>query len=315
MSTAPLHDVPEHVLAAVTRSPVKAALYGVDNYFREGCWTFADQLDDVLRTTLCVLKPEAAAGRRYRVALQALRDSGFRPVDVLRFRHNRLTIRETWRYQFNFAARERIAAMDLVLPTHDSVLLVVQDEQWGPGRVPASVRLTDLKGPSAPELRRPEHLRRRLGAVNGLFNFMHTSDEPIDVMRELSLLTEWERREQVKARIRAGHDALAEAEAAFTELEAATPEHDLDLERSWQRLTESPAPAGELARVRAKGGEVALADVMAAARSSLADPADHWDLLSVITHTIEFNTPGIGRIFPNVMLSAWQADAAGGERR
>ncbi|MFC1417849.1 hypothetical protein [Streptacidiphilus cavernicola] len=312
MSTAPLHDIPPHVLPAVTRSPAKAALYGVDNYFREGCWTFAEQLDDVLGVTLCVLKPEAAAGRRYQVALRALRDNGFHPVDVLRFRHDRLTIRETWRYQFNFAAHERMDAMDLVLPTIDSVLLVVRDEQWAPGRTPASVRLTDLKGPSAPELRRPEHLRQRLGAVNGLFNFMHTSDEPIDVIRELSVLTGSERREAVRERIRAGHDALAEAEAAFAELEAGTPEHDLDLERSWERLTGSTAPVGELARIRAKGGEVPLADVMAAARSPFAEPADHWDLLSVITHTIEFNTPGIGRIFPNVMFSAWQEDPDGG---
>lgn len=312
MSTTLLHDIPAPTLAAVTRSPAKAALYGVDNYFREGCWTFAERLDDVLGVTLCVLKPEAAAGRRYRVAYQALTDNGFHPVDVLRFRHDRLTIRETWRYQFNFAARERIDAMDLVLPTIDSVLLVVRDSQWRPGRVPASVRLTALKGPSAPEQRRPEHLRRRLGAVNGLFNFMHTSDEPIDVIRELSILTGPRRRALVRDRIRAGYDAAPEAESAFDELEAGTPAHDLDLEKSWERLTGSTAPAGELARIRAKGVEVALADVFAAARSAFADPADHWDLLSVITHTIEFNTPGIQRIFPNVMLSAWQEGEGSG---
>ncbi|MEU9047974.1 MULTISPECIES: hypothetical protein [unclassified Kitasatospora] len=311
MTTAPLHDIPRHVLEAVTRSPAKAALYGVDNYFREGCWTFGEQLEDVLGVTLCVLKPEAAAGRRYRVAFQALADNGFHPVDVLRFRHDRLTIRETWRYQFNFAARERIDAMDLVLPTIDSVLLVVKDSQWRPARVPASVRLTALKGPSAPELRRPEHLRRRLGAVNGLFNFMHTSDEPIDVIRELSILAGPRRRDVVRDRIRAGYDARAEAEAAFDDLEAQTPAHDLELEKSWERLTESTAPAGELARIRAKGGEIALADVLAATRSAFADPADHWDLLSVITHTIEFNTPGIQRIFPNVMLDSWQGSEGG----
>ncbi|MFI2642825.1 hypothetical protein [Streptomyces sp. NPDC018610] len=303
------HDIPYGLLAAVTRSSVKAHLFGTDTYTREAAWTFGDHPAALLRTALCVLKPDAAVGRRYGAALQALRDNGFRPVDALRFRHNRLTIRETWRFQLNFADRERIATMELYLRSLDCVLLVLHDEHHRPGGVPGSVRLASLKGPATAELRRPEHLRERLGALNGLFNFVHTTDEPIDVMRDLGLLLETERRELVRDRVLSGHDASDEVTRLRQEVEESVAPHDLDPERSWRRLAESGSPAGALARVRARGSDVTAAELLGAAHHPDADPGDLWDLLSVLTATVRFNTPGIERIFPNVLLSAWQDQA------
>ncbi|MCQ1575869.1 nucleoside-diphosphate kinase [Streptomyces parvus] len=300
-----LHDIPPALVRAVTRSAAKERLYAVDNYFRESSWLFEDDLDDVLRTTLCVLKPEAAAGRRYRQALDALRDNGFRPVDVVRFRHSRLTVRETWRFQLNFASRERIDAMDLVLGTCDSVMLVLRDERWTPDTVPASVRLTALKGPSDPAQRLPGHLRSRLGAVNGLFNFTHTSDEPIDVMREIAIVCDEKRRQLLRTRVRTASDAVPEAVGAFDSLEAEVPAHDLDLENSLRRLAASPGPAGELVR-DAAGRPIPVHLIAAAIRAGADGPGTHWDLLSLLTNTLRFNEPGIGRIFPNVLLSSWQ---------
>ncbi|MER6386547.1 hypothetical protein [Streptomyces sp. NPDC001250] len=303
------HDIPPSLLAAVTRSPVKAHLFGMDTYTREAAWTFGDHTADLLRTALCVLKPDAAAGRRYGAALQALRDNGFSPVDALRFRHNRLTIRETWRFQLNFADRERIATMELYLRSLDCVLLVLRDERHRPGAVPASVRLASLKGPATIELRKPEHLRERLGSLNGLFNFVHTTDEPIDVMRDLGLLLEPQRRELVRDRIVCGHDASDEVTRIREDVEGSVAPHDLDPDHSWRRLQESGSPAGALARLRARGATVTAAELLRAAHHPDADPDDLWDLLSVLTATVRFNTPGIERIYPNVLLSAWQERA------
>ncbi|MCX4692834.1 nucleoside-diphosphate kinase [Streptomyces sp. NBC_01408] len=302
------HDIPPQLLAAVTRSPVKARLFGADTYLREAAWTFGEHLDALQGITLCVLKPEAAVGRRYGTALEALQEHGFRPVDVLRLRHSRLTIRETWRFQLNFADRERIATMDLCLQSLDSVLLVLQDERHRPGDVPASVRLAALKGPATAELRRPEHLRERLGALNGLFNFVHTADEPIDVLRDLGLLLEQPQRERVRGRLLARHDAREEARRICDAIERETEPHDLDPEQSWLRLAKSVAPAGEAARARAAGRTVTPAELLRAAQHPDADPGDLWDLLSILTATVRFNTPDIERIFPNVLLGAWQEE-------
>lgn len=300
------HDIPRELMAALTRSPVKAHLFGTDTYTREAAWTFGRHTDDLLRTALCVLKPDAAAGRRYGAALQALRDNGFRPVDALSFRHSRLTIRETWRFQLNFADRERIATMEMYLRSLDCALLVLRDEQYRPGDVPGAVRLASLKGPATAGQRRPEHLRERLGALNGLFNFVHTTDEPLDVMRDLGLLLEPRRRELVRDRIVDGHDACDEVDRIREDAEHSVAAHDLDPGRSWLRLAESGSPAGALARVHAQGGAVTATELLRAAHHPDADPGDVWDLLSVLTATVRFNTPGIERIYPNVLLSAWQ---------
>lgn len=300
------HDVPRELMAALTRSPVKEDLFGTDTYTRESAWTFGGHTEDLLRTALCVLKPDAAAGRRYGAALRALDDNGFRPVDALSFRHNRLTIRETWRFQLNFADRERIATMEMYLRSHDCVLLVLRDERYRPGAVPGAVRLASLKGPATAAQRRPEHLRERLGALNGLFNFLHTTDEPLDVMRDLGLLLGPGRRELVRDRIAAGHDARDEVARLREEVEGAVAAHDLDPAASWLRLAESGSPAGALARVHARGTAVTAAELLRAARHPDAAPGDVWDLLSVLTDTVRFNVPGIARIYPNVLLSAWQ---------
>ncbi|WP_164540336.1 nucleoside-diphosphate kinase [Streptomyces abyssomicinicus] len=308
-STERPHDIPRELLDAVTRSPVKAHLFGIDTYTREAAWTFRDHTGELLRTALCVLKPDAAVGRRYGAALQALADNGFRPVDVLRFRHDRLSIRETWRFQLNFADRERIATMELYLRSLDCVLLVLRDERHRAGAVPAAVRLAALKGPATAELRRPEHLRERLGALNGLFNFLHTTDEPIDVLRDLGLLLEPSRRELVRERMVSGHDATDETRRIREEVEGSVPEHDLDPDAGWRRLEKSGSPAGALARARARGAAVTPAELLRAAHHPDADPGDLWDLLAVLTATVRFNTPGIERIYPNVLLGAWQEPA------
>jgi hypothetical protein len=296
-----LTEIPTHVREEVTRSPLKADLYALDSYFREGCWTFADALPDMLGVALCMMKSEATAGRRLRSGLAALADVGFRPVDAVRFRHNRQTIREVWRYQFNIATRERVEAMDAVLPSTDTVCLVLWDEQWEPGRIPAAVRLNSLKGPADPALRRPEHLRHRLGVVNGLFNFLHISDEPIDVIREIAVLCDEPRRLAMLDRIRARHDARPEVFEIFDALERQHPEHDFDLDRSWQRLAQAPGAAGDLARRRAAGEQPDIHQALAAVGEVPLDAPYRWDVLTVVTHLLEvMNVPGVAPAVPNV---------------
>ncbi|EFL13349.1 nucleoside-diphosphate kinase [Streptomyces sp. C] len=301
-----LTEVGADIRDAVTWSREKADLYAVDQYFREACWTFGDMTEQMLGVALCMLKSEATAGRRLRPALRILREEGFHPVDMVRFRHDRLTIREVWRYQFNIASRERIEAMDVILPSTDTIALVLRDERWTPGALPAAVRLNALKGPADPALRGPEHLRHRLGVVNGLFNFTHISDEPADVLREIAVICDEPRRELMRRRILDGHDARVEVLTAFQDLESRHPAHDFDLEASWGRLAEAPGPLGEPARRRAQGTPPPLAEILELTRATPVDSPHRWDLLTVLTHQLtRMNTPGVTPTVPNV-TQAWQ---------
>ncbi|WP_327306677.1 nucleoside-diphosphate kinase [Streptomyces sp. NBC_01298] len=296
-----LSEVDQEILGQVTWSPEKARIYSLEQYFRESCWTFGGDLPRMLGITLCMLKAEATAGRRLRPAVQALAGAGFRPVDVVVFRHGRQTIREVWRHHFNIATRDRVEAMDLILPTADTVCLVLRDTEWQPGRMPAAIRLNSLKGPADPDQRHPEHLRHQLGVVNGLFNFMHCSDETIDVFREIAVLCDDDRRALMRERILGDHDALPEVLAAFDTLERTHPVHDFDFGLSWKRLLDVPGAPGELAARRAAGEEIALAEVMAATRELSYEHPNRWDLLTVITHLLEdMNLPGVSTSVPNV---------------
>lgn len=296
-----LTDIGPDVLRNATWSARKAELYAIDSYFREGCWSFAEDMPGMLGVALCMLKPDAVMGRRLRPALAALASAGFTPVDVFRFRYDRLSLREIYRYQFNRATPELIAAMDLVLPSTETVCLVLRDERCAPGAPPGSVRLNSLKGPSDLSLRRPEHLRYQLGVVNGLLNFIHVSDEPIDVIREIAVVCDAERRMLMADRIRQDFDASVEVLSVFDELELLHPPHDLDLDASWRRLTEADGLAGRLAGRRAAAEHIPLAALLEAARGvSLQDPF-RWDLLTVLTHALEVMTvPGIAPTVPTV---------------
>ncbi|MFJ1867965.1 hypothetical protein ACIOD1_25465 [Streptomyces sp. NPDC088097] len=303
-----LTEIDPRIREAVTWSREKADLYAVDQYFREACWAFGDIVPQMLGIALCMLKPEATAGRRLRPALRILREEGFHPVDAVRFRHDRLTIREVWRYQFNIASRERIEAMDAILPSTDTVALVLRDERWSPGALPAAVRLNALKGPADPALRGPQHLRHRLGVVNGLFNFTHISDEPADVLRELAVICDEPRRDLVRRRVLAGHNARPEVLATFQDLEGEHPEHDFDLEASWRRLEAAPGAPGEPARRRARGERPSLDTVLALTRATPVDSPHRWDLLTVVTHLLtEMNVPGVTPSVPNV-TEAWRPE-------
>ncbi|MFE2075820.1 hypothetical protein [Streptomyces misionensis] len=296
-----LTEVPAGLLETVTWSERKADLYAVDQYFREAVWTFGDITERMLGIALCMLKSEATAGRRLRPALRILREAGFHPVDAVRFRHDRMTIREVWRYQFNIASRERIEAMDVILPSTETVALVLRDEQWRPGAVPAAIRLNALKGPADPAQRKPEHLRHQLGVVSGLFNFTHISDEPADVLRELAVICDEPRRELVRRRILDDHDARPDALGIFQELEDRHPEHDFDLEASWRRLA---APDGPLA---AEGGRrPGLREMLDLTHRTCLDDPHRWDLLTVVTHLLTaMNVEGVTPTVPNVTRD-WQ---------
>lgn len=302
-------DVPEAFVRALTVDAAKAAAYCRDPYFRSGVFGVGSD-DAALRSlfsrTLVVLKPDAAAGRRIEAVLDVVRRHEFVVVAVAPFRFTPLLTRELWRYQFNIATRDRADVVDLLLPAADSLALVLEDTTWTPNRPPAACRFGEVKGPADPALRRPDHLRSRLAAPTTLFNFVHTADEPADVLRESALL-------DVAGGLGLVRGALGQPEvtpvldttlgAAVERVYAQAPAHDLDASAAAGRVL---ARYADLV-VRPEDG---LPD-WRALRSRLGDaPADTgllWDLLSIATTQIECNVPGLAPLVPSVKAPDWAA--------
>jgi len=300
-------DVPAEFTDAVTVCPAKADAYRRDPHFRAGARAVlaagTDRLDGVLASTLLILKPDAVAGRRVRPVLDGLAAAGFTVAGFARFRFSPLLVRELWRYQFNIASADRADVVDLLLPAADSLALVLHDPRWTPGALPAAYRLGDVKGPADPRLRKPEHLRARLAAPTTLFNFVHTADEPADLLREAALI-DLAAGSRLLAAALTSSPEVGDLARAVDALEADLPAHDLDEAAATARLLDRARYAG---LALGADGRLPWRAVWARCPDGRVPDSDRWDLLSLATAQIECNVPGLRPLLPTVKSVDWQA--------
>lgn len=241
---------PLRVPEGLSASPLKRELFAVDTYFREtwddirDAWSEERAVAEARRLAFMVFKPDAIVGRRILPALDFLAEHGFRPASYATFRYTRHTIREAWRYQFNIASRQRIAIVDILLPTTDSLFVLLRDEA-GDGRVSAAERLTDLKGSTKQAEQLPHHLRSRLRSTAPLLNFVHTSDEPADVVRELGVYFDVPQRLKIIADVEGRADRHDEVSSFAEQLYERVPAHDLNLQATVKRIEDLCRPRAE----------------------------------------------------------------------
>ncbi|THA51688.1 nucleoside-diphosphate kinase [Streptomyces sp. A1136] len=302
-------------LDTLTRDPRKAEAYRHDPYMREALAALAPVIatDALHRHTFVVLKPDAVAGRRCEAILDILRSLAWHPVAATTLRFDPLLVRELWRYQFNAASAQRIALVDPLLSSGPALLVLLEDRDAARD-VPASVRLTAAKGSAEPSAARSTDLRTRIGRVNGLLNFIHTADEPVDVARELQLFsyqTGWSWCAGPLLGTEAA-DPVAAGETV-TELlrtaEAEIPAHDLDVTACLARLAALAGPWGACARDLPDPAHVE--EWLRVLRTApLPDTDARWDVLTVLTSWIHCNEEGILPIIPTTRADAWRTGTA-----
>lgn len=249
--------------------PEKVEAYAGEVFFRES-WRDLEALagDDAEQLAnqhaLILFKPDGLAAGAVEPALAILAEQEFAPAAGAVVCLDRQTTRWLWLYRFNVATVDRVRLHDRVNEAGPSLAVVLRDERAGaPGALPGTVRLTDCKGPSRPERRRPDQLRSRLGVDDRLLNFVHTSDEPADLVRELGVLLAPVERRALLGRLLdpgswplwlAAHRPLLEASRAaapglWEELAAAVAEIELD-EPGVARQTLGDAPPARWRRDR-----------------------------------------------------------------
>jgi hypothetical protein len=247
------------------------------------------------------LKPEAIAGRRVRSCLEFLLDRRFVPILHRVVRHSRHSLREIWRYQWNVATLDRLALSDRMSTVSESLFLLLQDVNE-PLEVPAAVRLRGLKGSALPWLRRPEQLRSVLRGSNRMMTFVHASDEPIDVIREIGITFDREERRRLYREVAGGlfRDASAAVLESAELLYRRHPEHPLELGRSLaelgralrRRADERPElrPVVEALERRLRSAECGEAlpwREFDAGLREVGAPVDGWDALVVGSHFVQ----------------------------
>ncbi|MGW4193864.1 nucleoside-diphosphate kinase [Streptomyces sp. NPDC005004] len=313
-------SAPEPTTSAVSRrafdslsaDPRKRAAYRVDPYAREGLDLFTSPSDRAWlhTTTFVVLKPDAIVGRRGGLVLDILEEEGWRPFAARPLTFDPLLTREIWRYQFNAASRQRIAVVDHLLGSGPSLLVLLRDTRRPEG-LPASVRLTAAKGSADPQAAHARDLRTRFGRVNGLFNFVHTADEPADLVRELRLFCYRTGVDWLRAALNSALPSTGEecpARSLLAGLEAEAPAHDLDSAASLRRLAARSDAWGRLARDHTTSGTVRQW-LSILAETALPPDSSRWDVLSVLTDWIDCNEPGVTPLLATVSATDWRNQA------
>ncbi|WP_327350796.1 nucleoside-diphosphate kinase [Streptomyces sp. NBC_01304] len=218
-----------------THDPVRRTTYPDDVYFREMA-VVLDRRDPaetdraLLHSTFVMFKPDAVVGRRVEPALAFLAGRGFEPLGALAVRVDARVCRELWRYQINAAPLAVIRAVDMILESGPPCLFVALRDTWGPERTgtTAAQRLAALKGSSKNRAEQADSLRGALGCELMCLNFLHSPDDPADLIREVGVLLPGRREEALT--MLAGEVSsprAAEPAAMARRLYAAHPPHPL----------------------------------------------------------------------------------------
>jgi len=309
----------EDILASLTVIGAKANLYGQETYFREA-WAAINSgardgaVEFAFRHAGVILRPEAVVARRLGVCSELLRQSGFEPVAMRDFRFDRHMTRALWRYKLNIATLERLEVVDLIQESAPSLFVLVRDIS-ATESIPASVRLTSQKGPSDPRRRESHHIRARLGVENRLLNFLHTSDEPADFVRELAILFDACELESLLADVGAADPSLHDI---AQRLYAEQPLHDLRFDASLERIRKAAASAGATADERDQLDKLTgtasapsnrrWSDLLRIVRS-IRLPIDRWDLVTIGAYLVEPDAAE-RRILGDASCRAWRERAS-----
>lgn len=331
--TAPViraHSPPRRVCAPAELSllPEKIRRYWDEVFFREAWRDVCEAADEqalplVSEHAFILFKPDAFVGRAVLPALRHLEAQDFTAVAWETVFLDRHVTRWLWLYRFNVASIERVWLHDLINSAGPSLLVVLRDERAGRDQVPATVRLTDYKGPSRPEHRRADQLRSILGVTDRLLNYMHTSDEPADLVRELGILLASDERRALITRMLRPRQSLVQLHEEIWRLEAATPDRPLTREAAVaniRRVAQNRAASADsdverrhwsaiaaYAKQALDGDDEATVELWRLIRGTAAT-LDRWDVLALGTWTSQHDEPGMtDQTLSDVPISMWQA--------
>jgi nucleoside diphosphate kinase len=292
----------------LSRSQDKLDLYATDTYFLESWEDLLtvrgeQSLPAAARFAGLTLKPDAVVGRTLKPTLDWLGGHGFSVVAAELVEFERHIIRGIWQYSWNVASRDRKDLVDILLTTTPSLFLALC------GPEDASLWLSQNKGPANPKYRQPGQLRYGLGSFSTLLNFVHTSDEPADFIRELAVYFPAPTRQRIYRAMGSGESPQC-AESLAVELESRFPAHDLNLDTSIDRiraLVDADGDGGgrDLTMLRQLLDEIASGSTrdwrtLFRLAKAAQIPCQDWDLIVIATNLVQLDNPDIDPVLRGI---------------
>ncbi|MEU6718629.1 nucleoside-diphosphate kinase [Nonomuraea sp. NPDC046802] len=304
----------------LTTVPEKIAFFRqeTDGYLRKGlsaaAMAFGPEFSGAMSAlTVLLIQPDAIARRQVEQCISYVHEHGFTPILAEPLTLTVDMARQLWRFQFNAKTDGSRVIGESVYCRSPSLMLALKDTR-PTGTLPASRRMTMLKGSSTPHKRKGDNLRSALGAANRIFRCVHSPDEPLDVLRETAILFDEPRLRrfyrQIAAKLRDGtpHDCQPGIGVVYE----ATAPHDINVDRAGQRLL------AKIRRVTEGGKTDAAARLMHVIErvgqsspeldwsefcrdlDALAIDRYDWDSLLVASSVVEYEIPGTPKLVPSL---------------
>lgn len=308
---------------ALTTVERKYRYFSSETYFRES-WEIATAklgpglVGSLQRLAMLALKPECILGRKGEAVLDYMARHGFRAIVAQPFNYDRHRTREIWRYQWNIATTDRLQLGDLLHTASDALIILFVDER--DSGLPGSVRLAGLKGSSLPWERRPEHLRTHLEALNRMIVFVHCSDEPVDIVRELGVLFSPAELQTIYGRIGEAFSGQRgdDVRAILSKLCSRFPSHSFDVAAAVRRIRAELAHVCKSRAAAARRADQALSAAFEGdekldwhlwssdLKEAGINPAG-WDEILVATQYIQHDLPDVRCIISESGRERWLA--------
>ncbi|MDA8449447.1 hypothetical protein M4R21_06900 [Acidovorax sp. GBBC 3297] len=298
----PMQNEYAELLSLLTVQDAKIQAYRSDFVSEEAweilCRVWGDRVGEfIYGHSFVLIKPEALARRCSQSVLSFLHKKRLVPVAVTRVSVDRNAAHLIWRFQWNAATVDRVRLTNMVNAQSDSILVLVRDAD--PGVVPASVRLWGMKGSAHADRRNEQHLRTLLRMHNRMLGFVHTPDEPADLVRDLSILLGGPAlvalmRDCAAAPLRSAVDLSTSVCTEVQRIEAASRRNEIDPVGSMARLEDALGKGSTGFRVLADAMQshtrIPLDMILDAVAGGQAQP---WDVLTIASELIQHDRPGI----------------------
>ncbi len=139
---------------------------------------------------LMLIKPEALLLGKTQSIFSILQASGYELVHFFYKRIGHSCTSELWKFSWINSSLERIFVNQKLLSSFNSLILILCSKV--PSKQSACESLTDLKGSANDRERKSYQIREKIKPINYILNYVHTSDDQYDFLRELGILLDSE---------------------------------------------------------------------------------------------------------------------------
>lgn len=142
------------------------------------------------RYGLMLIKPEAVMMGKSSEIFSILQAAGYELIYYVRKNIGSIRSAELWKFSWVNSSLECILVNQKLYSMQDSLILILRTHDTC--KMSACEMLTDLKGSAFESKRKSYQIREKIKPINYVLNYVHTSDDIDDFLREIGILLDWD---------------------------------------------------------------------------------------------------------------------------